>query len=113
MEAKKLWKFNYKSYNSLTSNEGVILKNIKYSMEIISIVNQKGGVGKTTTCMNLAASLATINRRVLIIDMDPQGNASTGLGINARDRQDNIYDLLLKKTTITNSIKKTTIKNLF
>ena len=82
-------------------------------MEIISVVNQKGGVGKTTTCMNLAASLAVINRRVLIIDMDPQGNASTGLGIDNTQRQDNIYDLLLSKTDITNSIKKTNIKNLF
>ena len=82
-------------------------------MEIISVVNQKGGVGKTTTCMNLAASLAVINKKILIIDMDPQGNASTGLGLELGDREHNIYDVLLGKSKISESIRKTEINNLF
>ena len=82
-------------------------------MEIISVVNQKGGVGKTTTCMNLAASLAVINRKVLIIDMDPQGNASTGLGVSNKGRDNNIYNLLLGQSSIEKAIKKTSIKNLY
>lgn len=82
-------------------------------MEIISVVNQKGGVGKTTTCMNLAASLAVIKKKVLIIDMDPQGNASTGLGIDSSNRDTNIYNVLLGQHHIKDAIMKTKIKNLY
>jgi chromosome partitioning protein len=81
-------------------------------MQKIALVNQKGGVGKTTTAVNLAAALSAVGRKVLLIDLDPQGNASTGLGINHNDREDNIYKLLIGEGQISKSIKNTKIKNL-
>ena len=74
---------------------------------VISVVNQKGGVGKTTTAVNLSTALAAINKRVLLIDLDPQGNLSTGLGIKSEDRKINVYDLIMEKNM---SVKKASIK---
>jgi len=79
---------------------------------IIAIANQKGGVGKTTTAINLSAALAESGRRVLLVDLDPQGNASTGLGIEARMRHHTTYDLILGDTKPDDIIQKTNIAGL-
>jgi len=74
--------------------------------KIISITNQKGGVGKTTTSINLAAALVQRGKRILVIDMDPQGNATVGCGVDTDDVQNTIYDLLLLETTAKDAIVK-------
>jgi chromosome partitioning protein len=82
-------------------------------MQIISIINQKGGVGKTTTVINLAAGLAQQEKKVLVIDLDPQGNATTGLGLsNLGSSTETIYGVLNGTKTIFDVIKKTEFKNL-
>ena len=82
-------------------------------MKIISIINQKGGVGKTTTAINLAAGLSQLEKKILIIDLDPQGNATTGLGLsNTEDSSDTIYGVLNNTNAISDIIKKTKFKNL-
>ena len=79
---------------------------------IIAIINQKGGVGKTTTVINLAAALSILGQNNLIIDLDPQGNATTGLGKSNNEEEKNIYNLLIKKISFQEAIQKTDIKNL-
>ena len=82
-------------------------------MKIISIINQKGGVGKTTTVINLAAGLAQQEKKILVIDLDPQGNATTGLGLsNLENSSDTIYGVLNGTKSVSEVIKKTNYKNL-
>ena len=78
----------------------------------IAVINQKGGVGKTTTVINLAAALSILGQKNLIIDLDPQGNATTGLGRSNNDEKNNIYNLLIRKIDLQNAIQKTDIKDL-
>jgi chromosome partitioning protein len=80
---------------------------------VIALANQKGGVGKTTTAVNLGACLAELGYRTLIVDLDPQGNASTGLGIDPRAIETSMYDVLLQGTPMEDCIEASSVRNLF
>jgi chromosome partitioning protein len=79
----------------------------------MAIANQKGGVGKTTTAVNLGAALAEIGYRVLVVDLDPQGNATTGLGVNARNLEVSVYDVIMHDVPIEDCVEPTSLRNLF
>jgi chromosome partitioning protein len=79
---------------------------------VIAIANQKGGVGKTTTAINLGTALAAIGEHVLIIDLDPQGNASTGLGIDRRNRQHSTYEILIGEASVRDTVMPTAVPRL-
>jgi chromosome partitioning protein len=80
---------------------------------VMAVTNQKGGVGKTTTAVNLGAAVADLGYRVLVVDLDPQGNATTGLGLNTRDLQSSMYDVILHDASIDDCIEATSVRNLF
>jgi chromosome partitioning protein len=79
----------------------------------LAVANQKGGVGKTTTAINLGAGLAELDYRVLIVDLDPQGNATTGVGVNPRNLDTSMYDVMINEVPIENCIEATSFRNLF
>src|SRR5476651_2269769 len=78
----------------------------------IAVCNQKGGTGKTTTTINLASALAVLGKRILIVDMDPQGNASSGVGVNKNEIKDSLYEVLIHRTTVTQALIKTSFTGL-
>ena len=80
---------------------------------VLAIANQKGGVGKTTTAVNLGASLASLDYRVLVVDLDPQGNASTGLGLNPRNMAASMYDVILHDLPLEDCTEPSSVRNLF
>ena len=83
------------------------------SATVVAIANQKGGVGKSTTAINLSACLAGFDQRVIIIDLDPQGNATSGLGIDRDSIDHSIYHVLLGDKTIDDIVEPTNVRNLF
>ena len=80
---------------------------------ILAVANQKGGVGKTTTTINLGAGLAELGYRVLVVDLDPQGNATTGLGIQRKNFEHSMYDVIMREHPLEDVIEPTSVKNLF
>jgi chromosome partitioning protein len=83
------------------------------TMRIFAVANQKGGVGKTTTTISLGAALAELGKRVLVVDLDPQGNATTGLGIDGRQFERSVYDVLLNDVPMVDIVEPTGFNNLF
>ena len=79
---------------------------------VIALVNQKGGVGKTTTAVNLSAYLGKKRKKVLLVDMDPQGNASSGLGINKRELETSSYDVIVNSLAIEKAMIKTKFESM-
>ena len=95
------------------NHDGIIKDQRSVPPRVIAIANQKGGVGKTTTAINLSTGLAAIGRKVLMVDLDPQGNASTGLGIDRTNRRVSSYDVLMGGASVTDAQLKSSIPGLY
>ena len=95
-----------------TDGGGDLNYNSRDAVRIIAIANQKGGVGKTTTTINLATALAAVGKRILVFDLDPQGNASTGLGVDQAERQVNAYHVMIGEASIDSAIVDTQVPGL-
>ena len=93
--------------------DGIIKDQRSVPPRVIAIANQKGGVGKTTTAINLSTGLAAIGRKVLMVDLDPQGNASTGLGIDRTNRRVSSYDVLMGEASVADAQLETSIPGLY
>ncbi|PPR67066.1 MAG: Chromosome partitioning protein ParA, partial [Alphaproteobacteria bacterium MarineAlpha1_Bin1] len=93
--------------------DGIIKDQRSVPPRVIAIANQKGGVGKTTTAINLSTGLAAIGRKVLMVDLDPQGNASTGLGIDRTNRRVSSYDVLMGGASVADAQLETSIPGLY
>ena len=116
-ETLKIWDLDYEEKKRFNKQRFIFVKYKKYGkknlMKIISIINQKGGVGKTTTVINLASALTQQGKKILVIDLDPQGNATTGLGLSNSEKSDEtIYGILNGTKSISEVIKKTKFDNL-
>jgi chromosome partitioning protein len=98
---------------SMTDTDTAEFPLIRPLPRTIAVANQKGGVGKTTTAISVGASLAEMGYRVLVVDLDPQGNATTGLGVNARNLDHTVYDVLMQDVPIEDAIEPTAVQNLF
>ena len=103
-------RIDYSSAASPSSPEG---REYRALPRVIALANQKGGVGKTTTTVNIGAALAEMGLRTLIIDLDPQGNASTGLGIENRGLEKSMYHVMLHDEPLENVVEPTDVRNLF
>jgi len=99
--------------NKKMQGGGSSKKLVRELPRVLAVANQKGGVGKTTTTVNLGAALAEIGYRVLVIDLDPQGNATTGLGIERRNFEHSMYDVMMREQPLEDCIEPTSVKNLF
>ncbi|MCQ3806466.1 MAG: AAA family ATPase [Acidimicrobiia bacterium] len=101
----------------LVEDTGVLEKGVGFvtrpGTRVFAVANQKGGVGKTTTTINLAACMAQLDRRVLIVDLDPQANATRGLGIDSRMVDQSLYDVLLRDVPLEDVIEPASVKNLY
>jgi chromosome partitioning protein len=98
--------------HSIAPSDEPTLRAVPLGPRILAIANQKGGVGKTTTAINLGTALAAVGERVLIVDLDPQGNASTGLGIDRASRRFSTYDVLVGETPLRSAVLATAVPHL-